>query len=153
VFSFWNGILNFNRKEGSLKQILALVAAFLVTSVIGLGMLAIGANAATNSNSVPVSDAPGVSAADTSAGDAQAQSGQSSDLTTQYQNREKQYEAQINQLNNLITQYQSREKQYQTQLNQATTQAQQLQQVLNELQRRGVIRIMSDGSIQLRRGD
>lgn len=132
-----------------MKQILALVAAFLVTSLIGLGMLAIGANAATNPNSVPVSDAPGASSPAVTAGDAQSQSGQSSDLITQYQNREKQYQTQIDQLNNLIARYQSREKQYQTQLDQATTQAQQLQQVLNELQRRGVIRILNDGTIQL----
>jgi peptidoglycan hydrolase CwlO-like protein len=131
------------------KQILALVTAFLVTSVIGLGMLAIGANAATNPNSVPVSDAPGDSSPAITAGDAQSQSGQSGDVVTQYQNRERQYQAQINQLNGLIAQYQSREKQYQTQLDQTNTQLQQLQQVLSELQRRGVIRVLSDGTIQL----
>jgi len=132
-----------------LKQILALVTAFLVTGIIGLGMLAIGANAATNPDSVPVSDAPGSISPAASAGDTQAQSGQSGDLVTQYQNRERQYQAQINQLNSLIGQYQSREKQYQAQLDQVNTQLQQLQQVLTELQRRGVIRILSDGTVQL----
>jgi hypothetical protein len=133
---------------GSLKQILALATAFLVTSLIGLGMLAIGANAATNPDSVPVSDAPGNPAAAVSSS-AQPSAGQPGDVIAQYQQREQQYQAQINQLNSLIAQYQSREKQYQAQLNQVTTQAQQSQQILDELQKRGVIRILSDGTIQL----
>jgi hypothetical protein len=130
------------------KQILALVTAFLVTSMIGLGMLAIGANAATNPDSVPVSNSPGDSGAAVSTG-AQSPTGQPADVIAQYQKREQQYQAQINQLNSLITQYQSREKQYQAQLDQATTQAQQSQQILSELQKRGLIRIMSDGTIQI----
>jgi hypothetical protein len=128
-------------KGGPLKQILALVMAFLVTSMVGLGMLVIGANAATNPNSIPVSNVPGDSTAAVSTG-AQSSSGQPGDVTAQYQ-------AQIIQLNSLITQYQSREKQYQAQLDQATTQAQQSQQILDELQRRGVIRILSDGTVQI----
>jgi len=73
-------------------------------------------------------------------------------VIAQYQNREKQYQAQINQLNDQIAQYQNREKQYQAQMDQLTKQVQQLQQVMNELQRRGVIRILGDGAIQLRGG-
>jgi len=141
-------MISHSTKGGPLKQILALVAAFLVTSLIGLGMLAIGANAATNSNSVPVSDAPGDSSVAISSG-AQSPSGQPGDVLAQYQQREQQYQAQINQLNSLISQYQSREKQYQTQLDQATKQAQESVQILGELQKRGIIRIMSDGTIQI----
>lgn len=110
------------------KQIQALVAAILVTAVIGLGMLAIGVNAALNTNTVPVSDSPSVAAA---ANDSQISAQDSSGL---------------------IAQYQDREKQYQSQLSQATAQAQDLQNILNELQRRGIIRINSDGTIQLRVG-
>lgn len=135
-----------------MKRIQALVAAVVVTTVIGFGMLAIGVSAAFNPNSVPVSDSPADSSAAVNAPDVQSQTSQSNDLVAQYQSREKQYQAQINQLNNLIAQYQGREKQYQAQLDQATTQVQQLQQVLNELQRRGVIRILGDGTIQLRGG-
>lgn len=134
-----------------MKRIQALVAAAVVAGVIGFGMLAIGVNAAFNPNSVPVSDSPDNSVAPVDSGDAQSLS-QSSDVIAQYQNREKQYQAQINQLNDQIAQYQNREKQYQVQMDQLTTQVQQLQQVMNELQRRGVIRILGDGTIQLRGG-
>lgn len=135
-----------------MKRIQALIAAVIVTSLVGFGMLAIGVSAAFNPNSAPVSDAPDSSAPAISAGDALTQSNSENDLLAQYQNREKQYQAQITQLNNLIAQYQSREKQYQSQLNQANTQVQQLQAVLDELQRRGIIRIQSDGTILLRGG-
>ncbi len=121
-----------------MKRIQALIAAFIVTSLVGFGMLAIGVNAAFNSNSVPVSDSPNSPAPAVSA-DVQPQSAQ-------------QYQARIDQLNSLIAQYQSREQQYQSQLNQAETQVQQLQAVLQELQRRGIIRIQSDGTILLRGG-
>jgi len=140
-----------------MKQIQALVAAIVVTAVIGLGMLAIGVNAALNTNTVPVNDSPpSVSAA---ANDSQISAQDSGNLVAQYQDREKQYQTQlsqanakIQQLNSLVTQYQDREKQYQAQLSQANAQAQGLQNILNELQRRGIIRINSDGTIQIRVG-
>jgi peptidoglycan hydrolase CwlO-like protein len=114
-----------------MKQLQALIAAAIITGLVGLGMLAIGVNAATNQNMVPVSNAPGDPPASISAATPQAQ-------------------AQINRLQDLITQYQNREKQYQAQLDQANTQLQQYQAILSQLQRLGVIRINSDGSIQLR---
>ncbi len=132
-----------------MKQIIALVAALLVTGLVGLGMLAIGVNAATNPNSVPVSDSPQSAAVSNAPADPSASSARLNDLIAQYQAREKQYQAQINQLNNLIKQYQSREQQYQTQLNQVNAQAQQLQSILLELQRRRIIRILNDGTVQL----
>lgn len=139
-----------------MKQIQALIAALIVTAVIGLGMLAIGVNAALNTNTVPVNDAPPSAAA---ANDSQISSQDASNLIAQYQDREKQYQAQLNQanaqikqLNSLVAQYQDHEKQYQAQLNQANAQTQDLQNILNELQRRGIIRINSDGTIQLRVG-
>ena len=123
-----------------MKRLQALVAATLITGVIGLCMLAIGVNAALNTNTVPVTNAPGdpasaVSAAAPSA-NAQAQIAQLQNLIAQYQNREKQYQA--------------REQQYQTQLNQANAQLQQYQSLLRQMQQLGIIRINSDGSIQLR---
>ena len=74
-------------------------------------------------------------------------------------------QAQVAQLQSLVAQYQAREqqyrvreRQYQDQLNQAATQLQQTnaqlqqyQQILTALQQRGIIRIGSDGSIQLGR--
>ena len=143
-----------------MKKIQAIVAAILMTMLVGVCMLAIGVNAALNPNTVPVTDAPPDAAAASSVVDSTAPDSQANSLIAQYQAREKQYQqqlnqanAQIQQLNSLVTQYQTREKQYQTQLTQATTTAQQLQNVLNELQRRGIIRIMNDGSIQLRGGN
>jgi hypothetical protein len=131
-----------------MKRLSALISAAIITGLVGLGMLAIGVNAAINPNTVAVSNAPGDPAADASVAspNAPAQTTQLQDLVAQYQDREKQYQAQI-------AQYQSREQQYQAQLNQASTQLQQYQQLLIEMQRRGLIRINSDGSILLpRRG-
>lgn len=140
-----------------MKRMQALIAAVIMTIVVGLCMLAVGVNAVFNPNTVPITDAPPSASAAVNQIDASPQ--QANSLIQQYQDREKQYQAQlsqaniqIQQLNNLVKQYQDREKQYQTQLNQATTTTQQLQNILTELQRRGIIRILSDGSIQLRRG-
>ena len=140
-----------------MKRIQALVAAVIITGLVGLGMLAIGVNAALNPNTVAVSDAPGSAPAavsdppnssaladGTTSMQAQAQVKQLQDLITQYQNREKQYQAQLGQ-------YQNRDQQYQAQLDQANTQLQQYQALLVEMQRRGLIRISGDGSIQLPR--
>ena len=142
-----------------MKQIQALVAAILVTAVIGLGMLAIGVNAALNTNTVPVNDSPPSAVAAANDSQISAQTAGSSNLVAQYQDREKQYQTQLNQanakiqqLNSLVAQYQDREKQYQTQLSQANARTQDLQNILNELQRRGIIHINSDGTIQLRVG-
>jgi peptidoglycan hydrolase CwlO-like protein len=133
----------------TLKKLAALLTAGFVTSLIAFGMLLIGLNAFFNPNSVPASDSANDPAGvtDVATTDAQTQINQLQSLIAQYQDREKQYQAQIQQ-------YQNREKQYQTQTQQLNTQVQQLQNVLSELQRRGIIRIQSDGTIQLRvRGD
>jgi peptidoglycan hydrolase CwlO-like protein len=141
-----------------MKRLRGLIAATLVTVIIGLGMVAIGVNAASNTNSVPVTDSPASNSPaqaaavttsnvvniSNSAAD-QAQIKQLQDTIQQYQNREKQY--------------QDREKQYQTelarvsqQMNDATAQTDQLKQILMALQERGVIQISSDGRISIPRG-
>ena len=137
-----------------MKQFFALTAGVLVTALVGLGMLAVGVSAATNQDRAPVSNAP----ADTTASTSDLNAPINSQIT-QYQDREKQYQAQldqsnaqIQQLKNLVSQYQNREQQYQTQLTQANAQAQQYLDVLTELQRRGLIRIQNDGTVQLLRG-
>lgn len=124
-----------------MKQFQALIAATLTTILIGLGMLAIGLNATSNPDSVPVSNSPAQAATvSTTAAPDPAQ-------------------AQIDQLQNLIKQYQDREKQYQSELStmsqklsDATAQADQLQQVLMALQERGVIQITRDGRILIPQG-
>ncbi len=119
-----------------MKRLMAILTAAIVTSVIALGMLLVGASAMMNPNSIPVSDSPDVPAA-------VAQTTTTSDP---------QAAAQINQLKSLVTQYQGREKQYQTQVDQLNQQVQQMESVLQQLQRVGVIRINGDGTIQVRRG-
>jgi biotin-(acetyl-CoA carboxylase) ligase len=103
-------------------------------------MVGIGVNAATNPDSVPVSDSPVQTIQAVS-------DGTSNDS------------AQIEQLQSLVKQYQDREQQYQTeirslsqQLSDANTQANQAQQVLQALQERGLIQITRDGQIFLRNG-
>ncbi len=125
-----------------MKRFQGFVAATLITVVVGVGMVGIGANALSNPNSVPVSDSPAKAAqVSTSASTADPAA------------------AQIDQLQNLIKQYQSREKQYQTEvqslsqkLADANSQVDQLQQVLQALQDRGIIQITRDGRIFLRGG-
>ena len=119
-----------------MKKTPAIIAAFIMTVVIGLGMLLIGANALFTPDSVAQAGAPG--SADGSAALASAE--------------------QVQQLQSLVAQYQEREKQYQQQLdqakqtlNQANTQLQQYQQVLQALQQRGLITINRDGSISIPR--
>jgi peptidoglycan hydrolase CwlO-like protein len=131
-----------------MKRTSALIAAVVITTLVGVGMLAIGVNAAVNTNTAPIKNAPGDPATNTDVAspDVQAQVAQLQNLVAQYQDREKQYQAQI-------AQYQSRDQQYQAQLNQSGAQLQQYQQLLIELQRRGLIRINGDGSILVpRRG-
>jgi peptidoglycan hydrolase CwlO-like protein len=114
-----------------MKRLEALVAGAFITGIIALCILAIGVNAALNTNTAPIADSP--------SDPAPAVASASTDL-----------QAQINQLQNLVQQYQNREKQYQAQLNQSNARLQQYQTLLQDLQRRGIIRINADGSIQLR---
>ena len=119
------------------KQLIAFLAAFVITGIVALSMLVVGVNAAINPNGV---------AASNSATQAIAQSSSPTTSTTA--------QAQIEQLQNLISQYQAREQQYQTaiqndnaQLSQATQEMQMVQQLLTYLQNRGIIQIDSQGQI------
>ncbi len=109
-----------------MKRVQALVAAFVMTGLVALCMLAVGGAALLNRNSVPVSDSPNAPSAVSA----------SADPSTQ---------AQVAQLQNEIAQYQQ-------QLNQDNAQLQQYQDLLTALQQRGLIRILSDGTIQIRGG-
>jgi uncharacterized protein YlxW (UPF0749 family) len=119
------------------KQIVALLAAFIITGIVALSMFVVGANAMVNPNSVPVSNSP-VQAAAAAADPSTPQSAQQ----------------QITQLQSLIAQYQAREQQYQTalqndnnMLQQASQELQGVQQLLLYLQQRGVIQIDNQGQI------
>ena len=127
-----------------MKRFRGLIAATFITGIVAVGMVGIGVNAASNTNTVPVSDSPAQSVQST-----QAATKAAADQTS----------AQIDQLQNLIKQYQSREQQYQTEikslsqkLNDANTTADQARQILQALQDRGIIQITRDGQILLRGG-
>ena len=122
-----------------MKRLQGLIAATAVTGIVALGMVGIGVNAASNPNSVAVSDSP--------AQTAQVSANSAADQTS----------AQIDQLQNLIKQYQSREQQYQTEikslsqkLSDANATADQARQIIQALQERGIIQISRDGRIFLR---
>ncbi len=125
-----------------MKRFQALIAAVIITALVGAGMLAIGANALLNPNTVVAANAPASStiSGGPTTGNASAAANTSPAAA----------QAQIQQLQNLVAQYQSREQQYQALLNQDQAQLQQYQALLNELQRRGIIRVNGDGTIQLR---
>ncbi len=138
-----------------MKKVQAFVAALIVTTLIGLGMFAVGVNAVANADSTGASANAGASAGSASSQqvanvsvntpsgtDAATQIAQLKNLIAHYQAREKQYQSQIDQANKQLTQANQ-------QLSDANQQVQSLQGVLVELQNRGIIRVMNDGTIQL----
>jgi sensor histidine kinase YesM len=117
------------------KQLPALAAALATSLVVGLAVVALGANALANANSTPLKGA---------SGGAPAANGD---------------QATIQQLQNEVSQYQAREQQYQTELNQAAqllnqtqNRIQQYQSLINALQDAGVIQITQDGRVFLSGG-
>lgn len=127
------------------KQLIAILAAILMTVCVGGSMLAIGGVALFNPNGTTASNSStkvqAAQVADTSAAQ-QSQIQQLQDLIAQYQARDQQYQA--------------RDSQYQKQLDQASAQIQQSQQemqqvqaLLNALQERGLITVTSDGRIYI----
>jgi peptidoglycan hydrolase CwlO-like protein len=127
------------------KHGVALLAAFLISLVVGLGMFVIGGNAALNQNGVPVANSPASSNASnvgTGAQTQQAQIEQLQSLVAQYQSREQQYQQREQQYQNQLASVQG-------QLDQATATIQQYQQVLIYLQRIGIIQVDQSGRILL----
>jgi peptidoglycan hydrolase CwlO-like protein len=110
------------------KQIIAFLAAVLITGMIALPMAVVGAAALTNRNSVPVSNSPSTSAAANAPVSTDAQ-------------------AQIAQLQDQVAQYQAALQQADAQLNQAASQVQMIQQLLIYLENQGLIQIDSQGHI------
>ncbi|HEY5157878.1 MAG TPA: hypothetical protein VII93_07960, partial [Anaerolineales bacterium] len=120
------------------KQLIAFIAAVLITGTIALSMFVVGANALANQNGTVASNSPGSQSSVATTG---------STITSSDQ-------AQIAQLQSLVTQYQSREQQYQaalntdnTQLAQAASEMQTIQQLLAYLESHGIIQIDSQGQI------
>ena len=127
------------------KQLIAFIAAVLITGTIALSMFVVGANALANQNGTVASNSPSSQSSVATTGSTTTSSDQ----------------AQIAQLQSLVAQYQSREQQYQsalnadnTQLAQAASEMQTIQQLLAYLESRGIIQIDNQGQITvMTRGD
>ncbi len=131
------------------KQLPAFIAAFLITGCLGLGMFFVGAKALLNKNTVAAASAPDTKQNETTqvASAAlmqpdQTQIQQMQNLLDQYQQREQQY--------------QQRERQYKDQLSaaqqeiqQASAQIQQYQQLVDYLQRNGILHIERNGEVSV----
>jgi peptidoglycan hydrolase CwlO-like protein len=116
------------------KQFIAFLAAFIITAIVALSMLAVGVSAAVNPNGVTASNS----------------------LTAQSVSSTTNDQSQVAELQNRIAQYQAREQQYQAtidsynqQLSQASQEVQMAEQVLVALQNRGLIRIDNQGQITI----
>ncbi|HEX9018788.1 MAG TPA: hypothetical protein VF806_06360 [Anaerolineaceae bacterium] len=137
-----------------MKKVPAIIAAFVVTSMVAIAMLVIGVNAFFNPTSVQAASSPasdtqqaanssGVPVTGASA-DTAAQIAQLQQRIQEYQTREQQYQDQLNQAKQQL-------QQQNTEIQQASSQVQQYQQVLMALQQMGIIQIDSNGQIYLRR--
>lgn len=121
---------NVNNRIKSQKQGPAILAALVMTFMIGFVIIGLGINALLNNNVAPA---------------------QAAGLPDQTLNTD---QATIDQLQGLIKQYQDRELQYQSELQQATdqltqtkTELQQYQDLVVALQNSGVIRIAANGQV------
>ena len=121
---------NVNSRIKSQKQGPAILAALVMTLVIGFVIIGLGINALFNNHVAPA---------------------QAAGLPDQSLSAD---QATIDQLQGLIKQYQDRELQYQTelqqaadQLNQTNTKLQQYQDLVVALQNSGVIRIAANGQV------
>jgi len=117
------------------KQLIAFIAATLITGTIALSMIVVGVSAMTNQHGVVASNSTSSSAttASTTTSSDQAQIAQLQSLVAQYQAREQQYQSALNSDN--------------TQLTQAAIEMQSVQQLLAYLESRGIIQINSAGQI------
>jgi len=125
------------------KQLIAIIAAVLITGTIALSMFVVGTNALANQNGTTASNSSSSTSSTATAGSPSTSSDQ----------------AQIAQLQSLVAQYQAREQQYQTalntdntQLSQAAAEMQTVQQLLAYLESRGIIQINSQGQITVTTG-
>lgn len=113
------------------KQIPAIIAAAIITIVLGIGMFAIGGNALV-SNAAAASNV-------TISADSSAQQ-----VISQYMVREGQYKDQITKAQDLLNKKQG-------ELDDANNKLTRYRQLIQVLQQVGVITIGDDGSIQINR--
>ncbi len=113
------------------KHLSAILAALVITGVIGFGIFTIGVNALTNKNTVPLQSTPGSASAGTSSTTASGTAG----TTTNAQ------------------QLQQEVSSLQSQLSQATQVLQQYQSLIQALQQRGIIVVDQNGNIYVPNGE
>jgi peptidoglycan hydrolase CwlO-like protein len=119
-----------------MKHISAIIMAFVITAVIGLGIMVVGVNALTNTNTVPLQNSPNGSLA---ANDKNASSSSSAPQSAPASTDAQQLQQQVSDL--------------QSQLDQANQAVLQYQTLLNALQQRGVIQIDSSGNVYIPQGE
>lgn len=135
-----------------MKSIPAILSAFVITAVVGISMLVIGANALFNPNTTamassaaPAADVAPVSSVDAQTGDMQA-------LIQQYQDREKQYQQRLDEAVQKLNAANQRIQQANDQLQQANQTIQNQQNILEQMQQNGLIRIDQSGQVTLAHG-
>jgi hypothetical protein len=118
-----------------MKHISAIITALIITAVVGLGIIVIGVNALTNTNTVPLQNSPNSSLSGNTLTSA---SGSSASPATSPSADVQQLQQEVNNL--------------QSQLVQAGQVIQQYQSLLVVLQQRGVIQIDQNGNIRIPQG-
>jgi peptidoglycan hydrolase CwlO-like protein len=113
------------------KHLSALIAALLITSVIGFGIFTIGVNALTNKNTVPLQNAPASAASSSSTGSSTTADPAATTNVQQLQQEVSTLQSQLNQDNQVLQQYQS---------------------LIQVLQQQGLIVIDQNGNIYIPRG-
>lgn len=113
------------------KHFSAVLAALVITGIIGFGIFTIGVSALTNKNTVPLQNTPG-QAASTTGSTASADPSTANTSVQQLQQEVTSLQSQLNQENQVISQYQS---------------------LLQVLQQRGVIVIDRNGNIYIPNGE
>jgi len=137
-----------------MKQFTAIIAALLITGVIGSAMFIVGSSALANKNTAPMlnslSQASTTNVSTSSSDPVQAQADAQNLANAQNE---------INQLQTSLTQYQDRLNQAiqqintdNTQLTQYQAQFQQVQALLSQMQSLGLITINSSGQIFIGNG-
>lgn len=124
-----------------MNHLKAFIAATVITALVACGMLVIGINTVRNTPPVAANTlSPNASVVTTNPSAANtAEVTQLRETISQYQTREKQYQQQLNDLNQ--------------QLDAANQQISQYTQIMQELQRYGLIQVGNDGTIRIGRGD
>jgi len=113
------------------KHLSAILAALVITSVIGFGIFTIGVSALTNKNTVPIQNTP-ASATSAMGSNTPADPPGTSTNVQQLQQEVSTLQSQLNQDNTVIQQYQS---------------------LIQVLQQQGLIVVDQNGNIYIPRGD